>query len=252
MEFTGYSYDKKTIYIDLVEGEHKFLWIATIYLDDKCYFVLESSMKSEIIDEGSFFVFEFKGNMETLSGNYILVDNDETLDRVYDELDKLIEEEKEKKQKDQVQSNNKNKMRANFDKGRVFEILRNFCYILGIGYCVFSFIAFILASVTGNESYIYFTPSCVYSIIIYIFPILDSGGFLSFLSSIIYLVLFFVPIMGIISSIISLKRSRNSEDTMHKTTTVIGVFCLNPFIIFAGGFNSLAIKAKYKIYPKNE
>ncbi len=250
MEFTGYSYDKKTIYIDLVEGEHKFLWIATIYLDDKCYFVLESSMKSEIIDEGSFFVFEFKGNMETLSGNYVLIDDDKTLNKVYDELDRLIE--KEKQQKDQIQSNNQNKMSANFGKGHAFEIFRNICYILGIGYGVFSFIAFILVFVTGNGHYMYFTPACGYAIITYVFPILDSGGFFSFLSSIIYLVLFLVPIMGIISSIMSLKRSRYFENTMHKTTTVIGVFCLNPFIIFAGGFNSLAIKAKYKIYPKNE
>lgn len=241
MEFTGYSNDKKTINIDLATGEHKFLWIATIYLDDKCYFVLESSMKSEIIDEGSFFVFEFKGNIETLCGNYVLVDNKKTLKRVYDELDRLIEEEK-----------NPNKMKPNLYKGRSFDVLRNICYIFGIGYGMFSLAAFILAFTTDNEIYMYFTPALTFSVILNKFPSLDSGGFSSLLLFIIYLVLFFVPIMGIVSSIISLKRNRNFEDTMHKTTTVIGVFCLNPFIILAGGFNSLSIKAKYKIYPEIE
>ena len=256
LQFYGRSPDGNKVILDVhSDGKEQvaFVWVTRIPYKGTPYYVLKALESwGEEISPGDELVFGFSGNIDTITGKFTLVVDDDVLDYVAKETVRLEQEQGNKtSSKPKTQSKPKpskpnptreqkreaahhkvtNYGALNEDVAKPLPILRNIFYVLGmiwgllVGPAVTTFFV-MKGNSTGSADWIMPT---IFSV--YLWP-------------------FFL--VGFINLIAAFRDHGNMHETAHNSAIVIGFVTLNPFSIIGGYLNYRYRVASNKKLPEKE
>ncbi len=251
--FHGTSRNASDIDLHVGNGVLKTVWKVRIPYQGKIYMVLETTERNEEadIDAGELFCFYFDGDINTYEGEYTLEENDDIVAHIQKEYDKMMAEDdkpqpepkpqekpKPKPKKDpepepqpKPSYDSSSEKKPQFNEGfGPWLVIRDACYILGIG---FSFGAVILAYIL-----------ILYSVSGY----WNAAVALGILTPI---PLGYFAISGI-NCICGLRDKVDIFSKTHNASMVLGLVTLNPFAIIAGWANYRYRVSTLKMKPVEE